>query len=47
MGVVADPETIYTKQNCIGRHRDLELQLNNEAYSTQVVAALERSTRGI
>ena len=45
MSGVVDPELLYTKQNCIGmlfpaRPRDYN------AYSTQAVAALEKSTRG-
>jgi hypothetical protein len=44
MSGVVDPETLYTKQNCIGMTcQDLEYV----AYITQVVVALAKSIRGM
>jgi hypothetical protein len=50
MSGVVDPETIYTKQNCIGRSPSFvagEAILGIDVLTGQVVVALERYTKGM
>jgi hypothetical protein len=47
MSGVVDPETLYTKQNCIGIPPRITLSLQNIADLMQVVAVLGKSTRGM
>lgn len=46
MSGVVDPETLYTKQNCIGIPR-ITLSPQNSADSRQVVAVLGKFTKGM
>jgi hypothetical protein len=47
MSGVVDPETLYTKQNCIGIPPRITLSLQNSADSMQVVAVLGKFTKGM
>jgi len=46
MSGVIDPETLYTKQNCIGIPLRLTLRPQNTADQIQAAAVLEKSTKG-
>ena len=46
MSGVVDPETLYTKQNCIGIHTRMTVRPENTADLTQAAAVLEKSTKG-
>ena len=46
MSGVVDPETLYTKQNCIGMLSETSLGNDHNAHSIQVVVVLGKSTRG-
>lgn len=45
MSGVVDPETLYTKQNCIGSYGPF-WELYSETDSIQVVAVLGKCTKG-
>jgi hypothetical protein len=47
MGGVIDPETLYTKQNCIGIHPRITVRPQTTTDWTQAVAVLEKSTKGM
>lgn len=47
MSGVIDPETLYTKQNCIGIHPRITVRPQNTADSTQAVVVLGKSTKGM
>jgi hypothetical protein len=47
MSGVVDPETLYTKQNCIGIHPRITVRPQNTADLIQAVAVLEKSTKGM
>jgi hypothetical protein len=47
MSGVVDPETLYTKQNCIGIHSRITVRPQNTADLIQAVAVLEKSTKGM
>jgi hypothetical protein len=47
MSGVVDPETLYTKQNCIGIHPRIIMRPKNTADSTQAEAVLAKSIKGM
>ena len=47
MSGVIDPETLYTKQNCIGIHPRITVRPQTTTDWTQAVAVLEKSTKGM
>ena len=47
MSGIIDPETLYTKQNCIGIPPGLTVRPQNTADPTQAAAVLEKSTKGM
>jgi hypothetical protein len=47
MSGVVDPETLYTKQNCIGITRRIPVSLQKRTDSMQEVVVLAKFTKGI